>query len=239
MAINRTRSYNDKTIPEFISVISPRHCAKIRISDIEMIEQDGRKLRITTAEREYSFYEEMNTVARMLVCRAFFRPMKGLIINLDHVKDITGFYVNFFSGHSVSMGRNSVSNMRQAYKRYLYKYPPYSQWEPITPADTVKTAEAVAEPTAVPAKGKDTQTAGIQAKVVSNQYTSSHPAKAKPATEPAMLTNPSSEPVKPLTRPATSQSNARPLYGIAKAVSEGWAVRAEPVKTTCQINKDK
>ena len=44
-----------EALPEYISVISSSSCAKIRIDDIEIIEQDGRKLHVITAGRDYTF----------------------------------------------------------------------------------------------------------------------------------------------------------------------------------------
>ena len=41
-------------MPEYLSVISSSMCARIRIDDIEVIEQEGRKLHIITAARENS-----------------------------------------------------------------------------------------------------------------------------------------------------------------------------------------
>lgn len=116
--------------PEYISVISSNHCARIRINDIEMIEQEGRRIHIVTAERDYSFYGSMNSIAISLADRAFYRVLKGLIINFDHVRDISGISVNFLSGQSMTLGRNSISKTRSAYKRYLMKYPPYTFWDP-------------------------------------------------------------------------------------------------------------
>ena len=101
--------------PEFISVISSNHCARIRINDIEMIEQDGRRIHIVTAEKDYSFYGSLNSIAVSLADRAFFRVLKGL---------------NFNSGQSLTLGRNSISKTRAAFKRYLMKYPPYTFWDP-------------------------------------------------------------------------------------------------------------
>ncbi|MBR0399274.1 MAG: hypothetical protein IJH95_00440 [Mogibacterium sp.] len=39
------------------------------------------------------------------------------------------------------MGKNSIGRMRQAYKRYLLRYPPYTLWEPIERTDIVNAAE--------------------------------------------------------------------------------------------------
>lgn len=119
-----------KAPPEYISIISSSQCARIRINDIEMIEQEGRRLHIITAEKDYSFYGTMNSLALSLADRAFYRVLTGMVINFDHVRDITGISINFFSGQSVTLGRNALNKAKRAYKRYLLKYPPYSLWDP-------------------------------------------------------------------------------------------------------------
>ena len=126
----------NRPLPEYISVISASNCAKIRIDDIEVIEQDGRKLHVVTSGKDYSFYGGLNTIAESLAGRAFYRPIKKMIINLDHIRDISGFYVNFNSGQSIAMGRNALANTKKAYKRYLLRYPPYTLWEPVALADS-------------------------------------------------------------------------------------------------------
>lgn len=127
------RHYNSiigrDNMPEFISVISGSMCARIRIDDIEVIEQEGRKLHVITAEREYCFYESISEIIMTLADRAFYRPIRGLIINFDHVTEISGNTVSFQSGQCVTMGKNSISKTRAAYKKYLLKYPPYSLWD--------------------------------------------------------------------------------------------------------------
>lgn len=127
----RKQSGQMRSLPDYISIIGSGSCAKIRIDDIEIIEQDGRKLHVITASKDYTFYGGLNAIADSLAERAFFRPMKSMIINLDHVKDITGAYINFNSGQCITMGRNAVNMTKRAYKRYLMKYPPYSLWDPV------------------------------------------------------------------------------------------------------------
>ena len=116
-------------MPEYISVISASRCGRIRIDDIEVIEQEGRKLHVITPDRDYSFYARMADIIPTLVGRAFYRPIKGLIINFDHVKDISGASITFYSGQSVTLGKNSITKARSAFKRYLLSYPPYSLWD--------------------------------------------------------------------------------------------------------------
>ena len=118
-------------LPEYISVISANKCAKIKIDDIEVIEQEGRKVHVITAAKDFSFYGGLNTIAGSLAERAFYRPIKRLIINLDHVSDISSYSVNFHSGQSVALGKNALLSTKRAYKRYLLRYPPYTIWEPM------------------------------------------------------------------------------------------------------------
>ncbi len=118
-------------LPEYISVISANKCAKIKIDDIEVIEQEGRKVHVITAAKDYSFYGGLNTIAGSLAERAFYRPIKRLIINMDHISDISNYSVNFTSGQSVALGKNALLSTKRAYKRYLMRYPPYTIWEPM------------------------------------------------------------------------------------------------------------
>ena len=118
-------------LPEYISVISASNCAKIRIDDIEVLEQEGRKVHVITAAKDYTFYGSLNTIAESLAERAFYRPIKRMIVNLDHVSSITGYSVYFNSGQTVSLGKNAMLSLKRAYKRYLLRYPPYTIWEPL------------------------------------------------------------------------------------------------------------
>ena len=118
-------------LPEYISVISTNNCAKIKIDDIEVLEQDGRKVHVITAAKDYTFYGGLNTIAESLAERAFYRPLKSIIINLDHVSSISSYCVNFSSGQSITLGKNALLGTRRAYKRYLLRYPPYTMWEPM------------------------------------------------------------------------------------------------------------
>lgn len=121
-----------RPLPEYISVISAKKCAKIKIDEIELIEQDGRKLHVMTPGMDYEFYGGLNTIAEALCERAFFRPMKTMIVNLDQVSDISGYDINFYSGQTLTIGKNALSNMKKAFKQYLLRYPPYTIWEPLT-----------------------------------------------------------------------------------------------------------
>lgn len=125
-----------RPLPEYISVISGKKCAKIKIDDIELVEQNGRKLRVITPARDYEFYGTLNTLAEALCERAFYRPMKTMVINLDQVSDISGYTINFYSGQTLTIGKNALANMKKAFKKYLLRYPPYTIWEPMMVAQS-------------------------------------------------------------------------------------------------------
>ena len=122
--------YNEGEMPKYISVISSSQCARIEIDQIMVVEQEGRKLHIITPDRDYSVYQNIRDIIPSLAGRAFYRPIKGLIINLDHVRDISGHDINFYTGQTITLGKNSIGETRKAFKQYLRKYPPYSLWEP-------------------------------------------------------------------------------------------------------------
>ena len=126
-------------LPEYISVISANNYAKIKIDDIEILEQDGRKIHVITAAKDYTFYGTLNTLAESLAERAFYRPIKRMIINLDHVSSITSYSINFNSGQSVTLGKNALLSIKRAYKKYLLRYPPYTTWEPLAMVGEVAT----------------------------------------------------------------------------------------------------
>ena len=146
-------------LPEYISVISANKCAKIKIDDIEVIEQEGRKVHVITAAKDYSFYGNLDTIAGSLAERAFYRPIKRLIINLDHISDLSSDSINFYSGQTVALGKNALLSTKRAYKRYLMRYPPYTIWEPMALSGTAvselyKEEEKLKK--ADPEDGKDT-----------------------------------------------------------------------------------
>lgn len=107
--------------------MSNKRCAKVPIKDIEAIEQEGRKLHIITGNDEFVCYEKIDRVAPLLLNKNFYRPMKSLIVNFDKVKEVTSQEVSFYSGQSISMGKNNLCKLRGAYKRFLKNYPPFTQ----------------------------------------------------------------------------------------------------------------
>ena len=108
-----------------LSIITAKSCAKIYIEDIEYIEQVGRKLELVTADLKYGVYDNMGHLLPYFSNKGFYRPMKGLLINFEQVRNIEEDSVFFESGNLISMGRNNISKTRNAFRKYLQQYPSY------------------------------------------------------------------------------------------------------------------
>ena len=106
-----------------ISIVTAKHVARIRIGEVILVEKEGRVIHIVTADQDYSVYESMEYMAEIFNADNFYKPLRGLIVNFDHVKNVSGGYIIFDSGQAVFMGRNNICRMRTEFKRYLMTYP--------------------------------------------------------------------------------------------------------------------
>ena len=121
--------YKENT--DTISIITGSTCAQVAIDDIEFIDRECKALLIYTSSYIYKTFAKINDIAYSLVGRSFFRPLVGLIINFDKVRRIDKYEIEFESGRKIGIGRNNHSKIRRAYKKYLFRYPPYVtvDWE--------------------------------------------------------------------------------------------------------------
>ena len=119
------RDGNNPHLPTMISIITSKQCARIKIDDIEMLEQVGRVLHLITANKDYAIYEKINTIYPALMGRSFYRPLNSLVINFDQVRDMENMYIYFRSGQCTMMGRNAFAKTRAEYRRYLEATPEY------------------------------------------------------------------------------------------------------------------
>lgn len=110
---------------DFISIITNKICARIRVEDIELIEQEGRKIHILTANEEFVCYDKVEALVPVLVGRSFYRAKRGLIVNFNAVSRLKDQEIFFESGRSYALGRNNYIKTRKAFKNYLLGYPPF------------------------------------------------------------------------------------------------------------------
>ena len=130
------RDGSNPHLPTMISIITPKHCARINIDEIEMLEQVGRVLHLITANRDYAIYENINNISSALDGRNFYRPLNSLIINFDRVRDMEEDYIYFESGQCTTMGKNAFGRRRAEFRKYLEETPEYMYM-----GDSLKVAE--------------------------------------------------------------------------------------------------
>ena len=130
------RDSNNPTMPSMISIVSAKYCARLSIDDIEYIEQIGRVLHIYTLEKDYSIYENIYKIEGMLVGRGFYKPLRSMIINFDHINNIDENIIVFESGRTVMIGKNALSRTRDIYRKFLQGYPNLIMFE-----ESLKVAE--------------------------------------------------------------------------------------------------
>lgn len=126
---------------EYISVVTNNICSRIHISDIAMAEQDGRKLLIVLKDgEEFSCYAKLSDISQALDKYGLYKVMESMYISFDAVNKVEDRELSFFCGKTCTFGRNNFIKMRQAYKKYLRSFPPYTVDVPIEDAEY---AEAV------------------------------------------------------------------------------------------------
>lgn len=121
---------NNKIIrmQDSLPVMTSEEYTRINVSTIQFVEQRGRKIHIiTTANKEYVFYGNLEDIAEMLVGANFYRALKGLIVNFELVKSISRVEIMFVSGINYGVGRNNMIRIRKAYKNYVMGYAPFGE----------------------------------------------------------------------------------------------------------------
>ena len=116
---------NERNLSEtMINIITGSRITRVKLSDIEVVEQEGRKLHIMTAKEDYPCYASIESVKdQLLLEENFYQPMKKLIINFSKIKEIVDGEIIFASGSSLCMGRNTFIETRKAFKDYIRSYP--------------------------------------------------------------------------------------------------------------------
>ena len=111
--------------PDTLTIVTNKICARVKVDDIELIEQAGRKLSIFTDQEEFVCYDRLEALAPVLVNKAFFRAKKGLVLNFSRVVRLQDQEVFFDSGRVYCLGRNNYIKTKNAFKSYLLGYPPF------------------------------------------------------------------------------------------------------------------
>ncbi|MGF6376200.1 DNA-binding LytR/AlgR family response regulator [Clostridiales Family XIII bacterium PM5-7] len=104
----------------YIPIICGKEAAKVKVSDILMIERENRKLHVITQDKAYAYYEKIQNVEPMLDGR-FYPCLKGCYINLDHVTGMANQTITFDNGTEYNLGKENFIKAKQTYVVYLKK----------------------------------------------------------------------------------------------------------------------
>lgn len=109
---------------ERISVINSKTCEQIKVKDIEMIEQVGRRVHVITDKGESYYYGKIRNLDTALD-DDFYHALNGCIVNFTKVTKMESQLIYLESGLVCEIGRNNFIKTKQAYKDYLHKFPPF------------------------------------------------------------------------------------------------------------------
>ncbi|MBK5253977.1 MAG: LytTR family transcriptional regulator DNA-binding domain-containing protein [Peptostreptococcaceae bacterium] len=107
-----------------ISVINSKTCIQINVSDIEMIEQVGRRVHVVTDSREDYYYGKIKNLEDALD-EKFYHVLNGCIVNFNKVIKMESQLIYLESGLVYEIGRNNFIKTKQAFKDYLHRFPPF------------------------------------------------------------------------------------------------------------------
>ena len=104
----------------YIPVISRPVSGRIRVSDLNMVRRDARRIGyyIEAQEEPFWVYDKIDHVSQYLDDR-FYRCTQGCYVNFDNVRSMRDQKVLFTDGCELYVGRNNFVRMRQCFNRYL------------------------------------------------------------------------------------------------------------------------
>lgn len=88
----------------FIEIICAKEKILVNVKEIQLIERDGRIIRIVTNATDYTIYESLDSILSRLP-ENFVRCHTGFIVNLDYVVSIHADYLMMKNDRKISIGR--------------------------------------------------------------------------------------------------------------------------------------
>ncbi|MCI5720992.1 MAG: LytTR family transcriptional regulator DNA-binding domain-containing protein [Firmicutes bacterium] len=102
----------------YIHIKNQKIVASVSTTSVLYIEKDGRKLRVVTENREFSYYEKMNNVEPLLD-NTFFLCRKGCYINLSKIALMEDQCITFINGEKYWLGRDNFNRTKKQFINFL------------------------------------------------------------------------------------------------------------------------
>ena len=102
----------------YIHIKNQKIVASVSTTSVLYIEKDGRKLRVVTENREFSYYEKMNNVEPLLD-NTFLLCRKGCYINLSKIALMEDQCITFINGEKYWLGRDNFNRTKKQFINFL------------------------------------------------------------------------------------------------------------------------
>ena len=109
---------------KYLPIINRGDSCKLKVSDINYIIRDNRKLIFVTYFGERETYEKMEEIEKYLG-QEFFRCMSGCIVNMEKIRELKDSSIYFEDGEKLGVGRDTYIRIKQHFNAYLRHLLPY------------------------------------------------------------------------------------------------------------------
>ncbi|MGC2872228.1 LytTR family transcriptional regulator DNA-binding domain-containing protein [Ihubacter sp. rT4E-8] len=105
---------------KYLPIISGAVSARIKLSDVVLIERKNRKLHVMTEGHDFDYYEKIENIEPILDGR-FYPCLKGCYINMERVEAMAEQSIYFDNGEQFALGRDNFVKAKRTYKHFLQK----------------------------------------------------------------------------------------------------------------------
>ena len=113
---------------KFLPVVNRKDCCKVWLDDVVYIENEGRRLKIVTDEKEFYIYAKLSDLEKYFSGEpCFFSAMKRLVVHFDHVSSMKNQVICFSNGTEYPLGRVNYLKTKQTFVNYMHASPEMSR----------------------------------------------------------------------------------------------------------------
>ena len=104
----------------FLPVVNRKNCCKVWLKDVVYVENEGRKLKIVTEDKNFFLYAKISDFNIYFEGdKRFYRCMKGMIVNFEKVDSMKDQIIYFGNGMQYMLGRTNYLKAKQTFVNYM------------------------------------------------------------------------------------------------------------------------
>ena len=105
---------------KFIPIVNRKECCKVWLDDVVYIENESRRVKIVTDEKEFYLYAKVSDLSPYFDSDERFYPcMKGMVVNFDRVSSMKDQIIYFRNGMQYMLGRTNYLKTKQTFVNYM------------------------------------------------------------------------------------------------------------------------